>query len=108
MSLSYKTGLVYGWRVNEATRNDMNIHSHYEFENDFIPINSYEDNPYYIFGVWITSLNGVGKAKRVDTTELEFPSDFIEEFEQKWEKCGRKDWIMSGELPELYLIQQVT
>ena len=113
MSVDYRHGIVYGWRVTQEEREQMVQNCDYEYEGDFILLNAYNDDSDYIFGVWLIRGDCDGYCAKIDFYSLfeKLPVDFYDESHKKLQQMGCK-WINDKNHkrfhPCLYLVGTVT
>lgn len=112
MSVDYRYGIVYGWRVTQKERDQMIQNCDYEYEDDFILLNAYEDSD-YIFGIWLLRGDYEGYCTKIDFYSLfkKLPVNFYDESREKLRQMGC-EWINDSDHkrfhPCLYLVGTVT
>ena len=108
MSVDFRAGLAFGWLVSPEEYDEM-IETTYEYEDDFITINAYDED-YRVFGVWLHCI-GMGTIKEFNLFELsmDIPPDFMGEWGAKLRAMGKGEWFdEERRLPGVFLVGQVT
>lgn len=107
MSVDRRTGLVYGYKVSYKDYNEMNAESDYEYEDDFICVNSYEYESDYILGEWVKVIFE-GAAESLDMWEVAeaLPDNFGTLLGEKLEAMGRTN--LAQQAPQIYIVFQVS
>lgn len=106
MSVDYRAGIAYGYKVSFDEHCEMNEKSFYEYEDDFICVNSYVYNSDYILGMWVKTLPD-GTCAPLDLWEIAdtLPKNYKDTLNEMLEAMGRTD--LSQQKPQIYLIHQV-
>lgn len=107
MSVDYRAGLVYGYKVSYKDYNEMNAKSDYEYEDDFICVNLYDYESDYILGEWVKVIFE-GTAQPFDMWEIAeaLPDNFGTLLDEKLEAMGRTD--LAQQAPQVYMVFQLS
>ena len=108
MSVDYKNGLAFGWLVSSQEYDEM-VAKTWEYQDDFICVDSYTSDSQYIFGIWLYTVEtGTVKEFNINELALTIPVDFMGEWGAKLRDMGKGKWFDEEErIPGLYLVGQV-
>lgn len=109
MSVEFRAGLAFGWLVTPEEHKEM-VETNWEWEDDFICIDSWADDSHYVFGIWIYHID-MGSIKEFNINDLanEIPVDFMGEWGAKLRAMGKGAWFDEEQrLPGVFLVGQVT
>lgn len=107
MSVDYRAGIVYGYKVSFDEHCEMNEKSSYKYEDDFICINAYAYNSDYICGTWVKTLPD-GACAPLDLWEISeaLPYGYETHLSMVLTAMGRPD--LASQKPQIYLVHQVS
>lgn len=107
MSVDYRAGIVYGYKVSYKDYNEMNEKSDYKYEDDFICVNSYDNEPDYILGEWVKVIFE-GTAQPLNMWEIAeaLPDNFATFLDERLKVMGRAGLIQQP--PQVYVVFQVS
>lgn len=109
MSIEFRAGLAFGWLVTPEEHKEM-VETNWEWEDDFICVDSWTDDSLYVFGIWIYHID-IGSIKKFNIGDLadEIPVDFMGEWGAKLRAMGKGAWFDEEQrLPGVFLVGQVT
>ena len=107
MSVDYRAGLAIGWKVSSTEHSEMNEVGNYEYEDNFICVNTYDDRSGYIFGEWCcTILDGCAEPLDLWSITEELSINFEAYHKEGLRMMGRDD--LAALKPTVYIIHQVS
>ena len=109
MSVDFRAGLAFGWLVSDQEHKEM-VETNWEWEDDFICVDSWSASSYYVFGIWLHHIDmGTIEEFNLFTLANEIPSDFMGEWGAKLRAMGKGEWFDEEKrLPGVFLVGQVT
>ena len=109
MSVDFRAGLAFGWLVSDQEHKEM-VETSWEWEDDFICVDSWADSSYYVFGIWLHHID-MGTIEEFNIHRLadEIPVEFMGEWGAKLRAMGKGAWFDEEQrLPGVFLVGQVT
>ena len=114
MSIRYKSGIVFGWKVTPEEKEMMNEISNYEYEDKFIGLDYYDEDD-CIFGVWVQTIDfESNNCIEINVVSLanKIPNDFLSESCAQLRDMGCGEWMDDSNhprhFPKMYMIGQVS
>lgn len=100
MSVDYRAGFAFGWKISHQEREQMIETYHkntgsYDIEDYFIHINNYIEDTGCIFGDWISRFPEPGYCRKFDPEMIQIPENWFNEFVAMLRDAGRSDLVLN-------------
>ena len=113
MSIEFSSEIAFGWKVSREEYNTMNELSNFNYEDNFICVDSWSYSSDYIYGITLCHINeGSCIELNLPALSAKIPSDFLSESIAALREMGKDEWFDDPTNPKnhprLYIIGKVS